>query len=128
SRPARPTIDIVDGNSGTVVSHAYIDRSAAPDGQRQAAVELTKDQAARAVDELEELGSVFAKMLIPHDQDANARLSVKFPKASADLLSGSMIEMEIAAASAHLVIPASSFQGAENELIFRIEPVPGETR
>jgi hypothetical protein len=119
---ARSTVNVVDGYGGAVVSNAYIDRWTGGE-DRQVTVELTKDQAERAVDKLKSLDSDYAKLLITGDEDKDAELTVKFPKASADLLSGSKIEMEIAAAYAHLVVPAASFQDVESELRFRIEPV-----
>jgi S-layer homology domain. len=120
--PERPVVDVVDGYSGAVVSNAYIDRGTGGE-PRQATVELTKDQAERAVGKLKALDSDYAKLLITDDKEKDAELTVKFPKVSADLLSGSKIKMEIASAQAHLVVPAASFQDVERELLFRIEPV-----
>lgn len=128
SQAERPTVNVVDGNGGAVVSTAYIVRSSAPGGNRQAAVELTKDQAARAVDKLKALGSDFAKMLIPDDKNGDAELIVKFPKASADRLSDSGIKMEITTMQARLVIPNAAFEGVMDELRFRIEPAKEENR
>ncbi|WP_158289677.1 S-layer homology domain-containing protein [Paenibacillus flagellatus] len=128
SQSERPTVNVVDGNGGAVVSTAYIVRSSASGGNRQAAVELTNDQAARAVDKLKALGSDFAKMLIPDDKDGDAELIVKFPKASADRLSDSGIKMEITAMQARLVIPNAAFEGVMDELRFRIEPAKEEDR
>jgi len=120
--PERPVVDVVDGYSGAVVSNAYIDRGTGGE-PRQATVELTSDQAERAVGKLKALDSDYAKLLITGDKEKDAELTVKFPKASADLLSGSKIKMEIASAQAHLVVPAASFHDVERELRFRIEPV-----
>ena len=128
SPAVRPTVHVVEGNSGTIVSNAYIHRSIGPGETRKATVVLTRDLAARAIEKLEGLGSIFAKMLIPGDQDEDAELTVKFPKASADSLFEAKIEMEIAATHAHLAVPAASFQGVEHELQFRIEPVKEENR
>lgn len=122
----RPTVNVVDGNGGTVVSTAYIVRSTVPDGRRQATVDLSKEQAAQAVGKLKALGSDFAKMLIPDDKDDE--WIVKFSQASAELLSGGGIKMEIAAKHARLVLPAAAFEGRTDELRFRIEPVKEPNR
>lgn len=119
----RSTIQVVDGNGGSLVSNAYIVRSSASDGRRQAAVELTKEQAARAMDKLKAIGSDFAKMLIPDEDNRDVELVVTFPKASADLLSESKIRMEISATRAHVVIPDTTLGGGSDGLRFRIEPV-----
>ncbi|WP_238392460.1 NHL domain-containing protein [Paenibacillus antri] len=120
SGSGRPTIQVVDGNDDSLVSNADIVRSTAGDGRRQASVELTKEQAARAIDKLGAHESVFAKMLIPDDIDGNVKLSVAFPKASADLLSEGGIRMEIAAKQARVVIPNTTFEGVTDELRFRV--------
>lgn len=125
SDPGRSTIQVVDGNGGTIVSNAYIVRSSASDGRRQAAVELTREQAVREIVKLKELGSDFAKMLIP-DEDNGNELVVTFPKASADLLSESKIRMEISAKQARVVIPEAAFDVDTDGLRFRIEPAREE--
>ncbi|WP_309123408.1 S-layer homology domain-containing protein [Paenibacillus sp.] len=125
---ARPTIQVVDGNDDSLVSNADIIRSTAVDGRRQASIVLTKEQAARAIDKLGAIESVFAKMIIPDDVDGNVKLSVTFPKASADLLSEGEIRMEIAAKQARVVIPDTMFEGVTDGLRFRIEPVWEEDR
>jgi uncharacterized repeat protein (TIGR02543 family) len=128
SGSGRPTVQVVDGNSGSIVSTAYILRSSDADGRRQAEVELTRDQAARAVDGLKTLESDDAKMLITDDQERDAKVIAKFPKASADLLSESKIRMEISATRARVVIPDTMFEGVTDGLRFRIEPVWDEDR
>ncbi|WP_379213267.1 S-layer homology domain-containing protein [Paenibacillus sp. GCM10012303] len=122
SDSGRSTIQVFDGNGGSLVSNAYIVRSSANDGRRQAAVELTKDQAARAIDKLKALGSDFAKMLIPDEDNGDVELVVTFPKASVDLLSESKIRMEISATRARVVIPNAMFEVGTDGLRFRIEP------
>ncbi|XID92529.1 S-layer homology domain-containing protein [Paenibacillaceae bacterium WGS1546] len=122
SDSGRSTIQVVDNNGGSLVSNAYIVRSSANDGRRQAAVELTKEQAARAIDKLKALGSDFAKMLIPDEDNGDVELVVTFPKASVDLLSESKIRMEISATRARVVIPDATFEGGTDGLRFRIEP------
>ncbi|MFC4598199.1 S-layer homology domain-containing protein [Cohnella hongkongensis] len=123
SDSGRSAIQVVDGNGGSLVSNAYIVRSSASDGRRQAAVELTKEQAARAIDKLKPLGSDFAKMLIPDEDNGDVELVVTIPKASAGLLSESKIRMEISATRARVVIPDTTFEGGTDGLRFRIEPV-----
>ncbi|MBD2871898.1 NHL domain-containing protein [Paenibacillus arenilitoris] len=122
SESGRPTVQVVDGNSGSIVSTAYILRSSDADGRRQAEVELTRDQAAHAVERLKTLESDYAKMLITDVQERDAKLIAKFPKASADLLSESKIRMEISATRARVVIPDTTFEGVTDGLRFRIEP------
>lgn len=122
SDSGRSTIQVVDGNGGSLVSNAYIVRSSANAGRRQAAVELTEEQAARAIDKLRALGSDFAKMLIPDEDNGDVELVVTFPKASVDLLSESKIRMEISATRARVVIPDATLEGGTDGLRFRIEP------
>ncbi len=126
SQSERPTVNVVDGNGGSLVSNEYILRVSGTDGRRQAEVELTRDQAFRAVDKLKALDSDFAKMLIPNDKDGDAALIVKFPKASADLLSDGNVKMEITATHARVVIPGATFEGGTDGLRFRIEPAKEE--
>ncbi|PRX71137.1 putative repeat protein (TIGR02543 family) [Cohnella sp. SGD-V74] len=126
SDSGRSAIQVVDGNGGSLVSNANIVRSSASDGRRQAAVELTKEQAARATDKLKAIGSDFARMLVPDEDNGDVELVVKFPKASAELLSENKIRMEISATQARVVIPDTTFKGVTNELRFRIEPTRDE--
>ncbi|WP_309119815.1 S-layer homology domain-containing protein [Paenibacillus sp.] len=65
-------------------------------------------------------------MLIPNDKDGDAALIVKFPKASADLLSDGNVKMEITATHARVVIPGATFEGGTDGLRFRIEPAKEE--
>ncbi|WP_217593506.1 S-layer homology domain-containing protein [Cohnella sp. GbtcB17] len=122
----RPTVQVVDGNRGSMISAAYIWRSSYADGRRQAEVELTQDQATRAVDRLKTLQSDYAKMLITDAQERDANIIAKFPKASLELLSESKIRMEISATRARVVIPYTTFEGGTDELRFRIEPARDE--
>ncbi|WP_372637381.1 S-layer homology domain-containing protein [Cohnella sp.] len=126
SDSGRSTIQVVDGNGGSLVSNAYIVRSSASDGRRHATVELTKEQAARAIDKLKALGSDLAKMLIPDEDNGDVELVVTFPKASADLLSESKIRLEISATRARVVIPDTTFKEGTDGLRFRIEPTRDE--
>lgn len=112
-----------DRNTNAVVSATAITRTTGTDGRKKDEVNLTSEQAAKAIESLKQAGANIARILIPDDKDEVSELNVKLPVQSASLIAKEAMNLHIETANASLYLPASSLQGLDSDVFFHLIPI-----
>ncbi|OAB47378.1 S-layer homology domain-containing protein [Paenibacillus antarcticus] len=122
------TVDVENGakSSGDVVAKAVIQRTTMPDGRKKDAVNLTPEQASKAIKQLVEAGSDAAKIVIPDPKDEVAELNVTVPLSSIKTLKEGKVSLEINTNNVRIIIPNSSMEGLKDDVYFRLIPIKAE--
>jgi putative cell wall-binding protein len=122
------TVDVENGNTGTVVSTTTINRTTEPNGTKKDTVNYTPESAQASVKKVLETGNDTARIVIPDAKDEVSELNVNIPKDTLDIVAKGNINLEIDTDNARISIPSKSLSGINDDLFFRVVPIKEEDK
>jgi len=130
--PAQPvteqiTVDVETGKLGEAVVNQTVITRTRDKGVVQDKVTLTPESTQAALRSILDAGKSLARVVIPDEKDEVSQIDFLLPAGSSKQIIESNVDLEIYTENVRIQIPASSLDGMEDDVYFRLVPIRDES-